>query len=141
MKNSVLEQWMGEDPAESDKKTVLDSVETKGVLTILRRVNQKELERNSDIEETESSEVSPRHYEAKFNHSIDEWNLPVIEMEKAELFGFTWKVLSSEGFDKTFEFNTGAFWNFMDELYKHYNLKKNPFHNFNHGVNGRILIT
>ena len=89
------------------------------------------------VNDKANSSFDTEVFEGAFKDDITEWNINVIEMNKESLFGFIWNVFKSEGFVDEFEFNIPYWWNFIEELYVWYSYKKNPFHNFNHGVNGK----
>lgn len=134
MKNSVLEQWIPQNNELHSTQALKDQIEISDQVAIEEQLNEELIRKTKNIRNTE-------FYEQAFKKSLSDWNLPIIQMHKPELFGFVWKIFQSEGFPQLYEFNMPAWWSFMEELHEWYTFKKNPFHNFNHGVNGSIGLT
>lgn len=70
---------------------------------------------------------------------LDSWDFNIIEvtniMEKYRLIGTMFRSL---GYFEKFEIDLSVFGKFVHTLQEKYNIRSNPFHNFDHGFTGKI---
>lgn len=142
MRNSVLEQWLKPEPG-SDTK-----LDVKAQLNIMHLANAEETENmsaNISFSDRRSEGHSINHsdqedFEAAYKGDITDWNINSIVFGKEEGFGCAWRILVAEEHHTRFKLNVNNWWSFMHDLFYWYSYKENPFHNFNHGLNGTLPL-
>lgn len=88
-------------------------------------------------------EISLRPEELRPNHEKDqilesfEFN-SLEENDQLEKQRFVWAILERNGYIDEFNIPLQTFCDFVHIIKKKYNKKKNPFHNFDHGISGKI---
>lgn len=72
---------------------------------------------------------------------ISDWNFNILEYKKQmEKFRFIWTMFHYYNYFEKLEIIPNIFKNFLIILNEKYNHRNNPFHNFDHGITGRIYI-
>ncbi len=68
---------------------------------------------------------------------LNEWNLDVwaIKLEK-EKFKLIWAMFHAFNFFEKIELDQNRFSSFLNVIHDKYNVRNNPFHNFDHGFTG-----
>lgn len=73
------------------------------------------------------------------DYDVDTLDLNVLEMGLIDLHYIVWKIFEKLNFFSKYSIPLDVYQEFIFNLERKYNKRKNPFHNFYHGVTGKQI--
>lgn len=73
----------------------------------------------------------------KFKEMMNDWNAELFNMPKPQEIGFVQTIFEELGYFERYKMKKDVFERFVNIIHYYYSFKKNPFHNFTHGMAGK----
>ena len=109
----------------------LNIAKTRNLIESRAKLNINDLQKLESINSVKSD---------NFKKMIYDWNADLFNMNKAQEIGFVETIFEELGYFEKYRIKRDVFERFINIIYYYYSYKKNPFHNFTHGIGGKIYI-
>lgn len=75
----------------------------------------------------------------KLQKLTKDWDADTLSLTLPEKLGLVHQIFDSQGYFETYKIEKPIFKKFLSAVHYYYSYKKNPFHNFDHGLAGTFI--